>query len=753
MPKGLCEGCELFVHATYERLLEFDMSQQKLVSEECETVEDQDYLRYYQEIQLLFDRINDLKRSISQKKKRELYHEPIVEHDIDSNLKVLLLKHESVKSLKRICIDFVNEHGPNLLDTYLKFELPPLTEEEELAELQQQQELEKHTFRSSFSKKMPKRGGKGRFLKGGQHANSGVINKKKSNNFVKSIPFSPMLDETKQVNMEENQELGRGARRRSRALSRVNYAEDIPDSILFYDEIQSAKRRKLEEKVILESIKEAKRSQMSPTPGGTIKLSNIPRTEEDVKQKLSKVFKSHPGTVVQINSSLSIKLKTSDLERQLSSTEQAIDNYGNQYLYEHELDIESESPTNELFFSEEILPDEMVYVKHECPICGLICDDMKALALHNNSHLTLRIQRYGERQLLMASLRRGNMVIVNGRRIVRCSNCLRTFANAEQIKQHWNTKMCMFYCKICSMSFHRNPEKIREHSLAAHGVILDKNRGMTVAPPLIWRPIKMDKRENEQIRPPALAPLERLVNNLVKREVNNEQTENSNSNNNGQSHASQNPTPSGFTLKVKSVSSINASASNLNGNPGGSGASEIPPLHFPQTAKKKTSTYPVFSSMLSKQVPPQRATCHICHCSFPNTNSRNSHMKVHKRQNESPSFASNRPIAPPPLAISVPKMITQYTKVPQQQQSASVSSYSPNNPTSTTSNNYTIKVNLMTRPCGFRYYNRADFLKHRSECKECRYACTQCSKNFQSGSELQMHYMLSHPKSIQYFKR
>lgn len=727
LPKGLCEGCELFVYATYEKLVEFNRAQQELVTREIDVEEDADYLKAFNAISTLLDRIQNIKDDLLSKSKQsiaQMYKSIDVKKTRNANLRFLLLKESKVKTLKRLCIDYFNEHGPDLVETYLKCEWPPVVDDEE--ESEEEIRNTKVRIRNPNSKKR----GNNRRRMGYRSFGS---RKKKRSGSVPSVkvtsesikpkkvaPKAPTVVQESDPNPNpnpNNQEEGPATRRRSRALSRVNYVDDIPDSVLFYDEIQEAKRRKMEEKVILESIKEAsKQQQPSPcpplVPPLVIRVTQLFKSNEPVVQQ--GLFNTNPESEIKINSAMSVQPMIEDVA--------AMNNGFGDLEQIPDLNVLTESQLiplygpeltdpNRLFSESDLLPPELVDIKSECPNCGLICDNLKILAMHNMEHLSLRLRRVGEKESLPASLRRGVMVMEGGFRFVRCSNCLKTFMNADQIKQHWKTLNCEYFCKICYLSFHRNPERMKDHMLSVHGIrtgIRQRKMSNAVKP----EPQPLELLEN--------MTFDRLTS-MVKPELEMQETSSSGSS-------------GGFKLKVKSVSMINASASGLNvpvPDPvpyhHTSEVSEMPPLHYP-TQVIRTNQFNMNHQFQHQIQPPpilpqlasQRAVCHICHCSFPNTNSRNSHMKVHKRFPE-----SSGPSRPPPLALPM---------IP--------------NPM----NDFTVKVNFAVRPCGFRYYNRVEFIQHRSECKDCRYACTMCVKTFQSGSELQMHLMLEHPRSLT-FKR
>lgn len=660
-------------------MVDFNRAQQELVTREVDVEEDGDYLKAFNVVHSLLDRIQNIKNDLLIKSKQsiaQMYKKSDVNY---GSLKSLLLKETEVKSLQRICIDFFNKHGPDLLDTYLKCDSPIISDDEE------EKKSDKETIVDKNCKILNNNHSKKRNKKKFGYRSFGSRKRKRSDfskSFISKTSSSSSVEKPKKVTQpspvkesptsethenESNPSEERPAtRRRSRALSRVNYVDDIPDSVLFYDEIQEAKRRKLEEKVILESIKEAsKRQQSSPNP------QLVPPLIIRVNKAKHELFHTNPESEIKINSAISVT----------------------SYLIPEK---------NEKFFENDLVAPEIVNIKCECQFCGVSCDNLKLLAIHNRKHFQIRLRRVGEKLSLHASLRRGIMLMEKGRRTVRCSNCGKTFTTADQIKEHWNKRNCEYYCTICYEDFYRSPEDLRHHWRSVHGIRREEDRKFPVEVKTESRPL--DLLEN--------MTFDRLTRN-VKCDSTGETSSEGNSGN-------------GFKLKVKSVSMINASAvpNEPPPPPPLSHVSDCPPLHFPylQTSFKVTpppQPPPVLS--FHSQLPNQRAVCHICHCSFPNTNSRNSHMKIHK---QIPGTSSWK------LPAMTPRM--------------------PINPNPM--NDFTVKVNFAVRPCGFRYFNRAEFIQHRSECKDCRYACTVCVKTFQSGSELQMHIMLEHPRSLT-FKR
>uniref|UniRef100_A0A336KC85 CSON002513 protein n=1 Tax=Culicoides sonorensis TaxID=179676 RepID=A0A336KC85_CULSO len=647
LPKGLCEGCELFIHATYEKLVEFNRAQQELVTREIDITEDADYLKTFRALNMLMDRIKDLKLNLLTKSKQcfgQVNKQIDFECLRNTELKSLLLKDLKVKTLKRLCIDFFNQNGPNLLETYLKYDLEPLDEE---MESEDEVIVIKSKVKNHNNHKV------------GFDSNSDLQDGNKPQK-ISSNPHEP------ESNPPDGQEIkGPATRRRSRALSRVNYVDDIPDAVLFYDEIQAAKRRKLEEKAILDSIKEAsKRQQLSPphrvVPPLVIKINE------------NGIFKTNPESQIKINSAISVK-PCSSASTSTNLTETILDDLPITESTNSQIILNPEN----LFFEHDIMPAQIVDIKTECSFCGLICDNLKILALHNNEHLKIRATRIGEKLSLPANLRRGAMLVKDNRRVVQCTSCLKTFMNAAQIKDHWSSRNCNYYCFICYEVFHRNPHRLKDHILSAHGIEIERDRKKTEIP------IKSEPGPLKQLENMAFNPrMDRL---------------NSNQNTINHETASQSST-GGFKLKVKSVSMINASAGGLieptRNIPSPMLNQSVPPLHYPLSRPVQHATPPLSPFQAANQ----RAVCHICHCSFPNTNSRNSHMKVHKR----PSELQTKSVEKSFVRVSI-------------------------------------------RPCGFKYQHRAEFLQHRLECTNCRYSCTLCPKSFQSGSELQMHLMLSHP--------
>lgn len=671
------------MYATHEKLVEFNRAQQELVTREIDVEEDVEYLKAFNAIFSLLDRIQDIKKDFLSKSKQSMTQTSVhksAQKTQNDDLRCLLLKTSKVNTLKRICIDFFNKHGPDLVDTYLKCGTP-----------------DKELKRSDTKGRSPKKGSKKKRhnKRPTGYKSFGGRKKKRSRTVVliktnlesgkpsctlkKVTPKSPVVTPVTQespANPSTEQEDLPTTRRRSRTLSRVNYVDDIPESVLFYVERQESKRRKMEEKVILESIKEASKQQQQMSSSELLDMS------------YQGTFNTNPLSEIKINSAVSVPPLIESLVLKRNGF--------------------NEFESTQKFSEDDLLPHEIVSTKSECQFCGLICDNLKILAIHNMEHLSLRLRRIGEKESLPVNLRRGMMYRERGYAVVRCSSCLKSFRNADQIKQHWNTKNCDYYCKICYLSFHRNPELINDHLLSVHGIRKEGNRPLKIGNP--DEPLKM--LEN-------MASFEQLTS-TVKSEIVPE-PKNSPSGS------------SGFKLKVRSVSMINASAPPLNTpdpdhfsihRPINEVPPEVPPLQYTTQFNQEGGAFHQYQpQFLPPQISYQRAVCHICHCSFPNINSRNSHMKVHKRLPES---STSRPSS---LGFSM----------------SSSMSY----PIGSSMNN---DYHLNVRPCGFRYYNRAEFIQHRSECKDCRYACTMCEKSFQAGSELQMHLMLEHPRSLS-FKR
>lgn len=656
------------MYATHEKLVEFNKAQQELVTKEIDVVEDVDYLQALNAIASHLDHIRDIKTELLSQAKQSI-QEPPVQESIKTTKEdtspPLLFQRTEIKTLKRICIDFFNKHGPDMVDTYLKIN-PPTPGKRGPGRPRKKGKTKSRFGYYNFGARKKKKNQSTVVVEGGTEKKR--PGRKKKVIPEAPVPETPVISETVTPVSEESavipsppQEEGPPRRRQSRAVSRVNYVDDIPDSVLYYVERQESKRRKMEEKVILESIKEASKQQQQqlPSPAEVIELNG-----QDIVNAIPPTEISEIGPPV-ITSVVSLSNGFVD-------------------------------PTR-LFFEHDVLSPEFVNIKSECQFCGVICDNLKTLAMHNMEHLRLRIRRVGEKEALPVNLRRGVMLREGGYRVVRCSSCLKTFRNADQIKQHWNTKNCEYYCPICYLSFHRNPERIEDHLLSVHGIRKSGNRQRKTSSS--DEPLKLLED---------MTAFDQFPN---KAQVTHERSGSSSG---------------GFKLKVRSVSMINATAPTPDPPaptylPNQQYINDVAPATPPLQYTTQMKLNEAFGNQYQQQMSNQRAVCHICHCSFPNINSRNSHMKIHKRLSGSSTSLQPTMSYPMPMPYGVG---------------------------SSMNNDYMVNV----RPCGFRYYNRSEFIQLRSECKDCRYACTMCIKIFQSGSELQMHLMLEHPRSLT-FKR
>lgn len=264
------------MHTTYERLVQFKETQRKFVA-------DAEFRRRTTEIQELQDKIKKLQKFECKK------CEPTI-------LRTLLVTNLNTRTLKQICIDYFNLHGPQLLSTVLHVDWPTLTT--------QQQAADEKAFEAcidSYLKSLP-RSKQGKFVKSSfgvrrlrGNFDNGESEVSETDELspprpppVALAPTSHETTETTLVAASETQppvittttdadqkklkrkwleEQAANSEKRvlrtvTGATQRVTYVDDIPDDVLFFGQQKTTKRRRLlEEKAILQSIKEAQKTQ------------------------------------------------------------------------------------------------------------------------------------------------------------------------------------------------------------------------------------------------------------------------------------------------------------------------------------------------------------------------------------------------------------------------------------------------------------------------------------------------------------
>lgn len=670
MPKHICETCEIFVHSTYERLCIYKKTQQQFVV----SLVDTHYYHRLQEIKKLEEEINEARIN-----RKEL---------TSTKLRELLLRNSTVKPLKCLCIDFFNKNGPLLLKSILKVEYSPLSDQD-----QEEQERQFQEKIEIYFKNLPK-SKRNRYVKStygirkrhpddelSLSSNQSDTETDAANHVENDERVSiKNIEETKKLKRKFLEEQAATSEKRvlrtlTGATQRVKYVDDIPDEVLFYGQIQKSKRKKLEEKAIMQSIKDAKKGH-----------ENYNRKDEETMHN----SKLNPGASYQPN-------------------------------------LEQSTPVSPTFSRHELVPSEIVNQKCICKYCNYNLENMKALTLHNNIHLRLFVRRIGEKKLLPPQLRKGKFVEINNCKMVRCLNCLRTFASLDFLKQHWILRSCTFYCKICYKNFYSKPEGLKMHMLSIHGVKTDPNVAI----------IRFEA---------ALAASTKYENEV--------------------------PSSSGeCKLKIKSVSSINASG--INGL-----------LNLPSIGIKANPT-------IAQQniLPPMSQMADNRTFVTKHGNNRLRHLKHTGPWIPRPQFATlihpTTPLPPPPPPRPKPQIHSQSQVAPQQmtpimhlnsqvqmfgnydsrleyygsQQSGFCGLGIVPEPAVTPVHSLPIthygssfgKIPVFS-PCGLQCFDKDEFIVHRKECKTCKFSCVLCIKGnricgFQTGSELQMHLMLSHPST------
>ena len=272
-------------------------------------------------------------------------------------------------------------------------------------------------------------------------------------------------------------------------LSALNTLEEKSiDSITVKMEPKTAKRRHKRSKLFVKNVTKKKKRKLNDTASfnnETVELESV----------------------LDVNDFLKIELKTEEVELKLldsyieekenKSLNNFMDLINNELPYPNKFDFSSTlSPSlkaspernhdkkdqnnrnDNLELSQNKLPNDYNYVtnvKMECPNCGIICSDIKQLAIHQMSHLSVKLNCINRVLILDPRFRRGLDYTVQGVNRLKCLNCLKRFSNANMLKNHWILGKCDYYCKICSMDFSSDPNKLPTHVLSVHKIKYYRN--------------------------------------------------------------------------------------------------------------------------------------------------------------------------------------------------------------------------------------------------------------------------------------
>lgn len=144
-----------------------------------------------------------------------------------------------------------------------------------------------------------------------------------------------------------------------------------------------------------------------------------------------------------------------------------------------------------------------------CPQCLGRFPNLKALAMHQMTHISLESQNLYEKRPLEKKIRRGRLIVIQDKKCIRCLNCWKLFYDNKSILDHWSDSKCEYFCIICGKEFPTSPRMLREHMPAAHRISFKSvKRILTNKPPVrAITPIPIMDVKQEPIDPEDLPPL------------------------------------------------------------------------------------------------------------------------------------------------------------------------------------------------------------------------------------------------------
>jgi hypothetical protein len=277
--------------------------------------------------------------------------EPSKPASSDNMLRKLLTEDRvfNAHTLKRLCIDYFNESGYELLDTYLKVVLPPMStddeddddDEDDNVPLIRQVSKERHKL---IDEPPP-------------IVNKTVKKRKHDRNFIRNI-----------------------SNKKRRRKERINYAEDFPDDLIF---------------------RSFDSSKSTPSP---VTVLPAAETTKDVSHHTgaSNLFKVNPASIIQINSAVSVAVKNggtnspASRSMSVSSNSSSVD-VGSEKSIVNGCSVGSgnTSSTSSIKLKinipeQRIVPNQQPGSGVRCRKCGAMVANLKELAVHQASHLKVR---------------------------------------------------------------------------------------------------------------------------------------------------------------------------------------------------------------------------------------------------------------------------------------------------------------------------------------------------------------------------
>lgn len=338
-----------------------------------------------------------------------------------------------------------------------------------------------------------------------------------------------------------------------------------------------------------------------------------------------------------------------------------------------------------------------------CPQCGVRFPNLKALAMHQMTHMNLESQNLFEKRPLEKKVRRGRLIVIQDKKCIRCLNCWKLFYDNKSILDHWSDSKCEYFCIVCGKEFPTSPRMLREHMPAAHGISFKTvKRLLTNKPTRTMTPVSLMEVKQEPLDHEELPPL------------------------------------------------VPISA----------------PRPSTQSSEKHTSPpnqnqIPAPGRDIRLEI---KVKCNLCNKVFANFKAKNSHMRAHKTK-EAEEFhiqprmvvkkepVEHNPLLPtvqtgdyiPPSVVKKPVLVkaesaVKFLKV------KSISKFpefmQPLPVTSSTS----FRLPFICQICDIKFECGEDLLYHLTQCEESinSYICMECYKQFQTPAEVQLHIQLDH---------
>ncbi|KAL5285422.1 hypothetical protein ACFFRR_007255 [Megaselia abdita] len=343
-----------------------------------------------------------------------------------------------------------------------------------------------------------------------------------------------------------------------------------------------------------------------------------------------------------------------------------------------------------------------------CPQCGERFPNIKALAMHQMTHINLESQNLFEKRPLEKKVRRGRLIVIQDKKCIRCLNCWKLFYDNKSILDHWSDSKCEYFCIVCGKEFPTSPRMLREHMPAAHKISFKSVKKILTNKPVrtATHEVKTDLFEVKQ------EPVDEEVPPLVP------------------------------------ISAPRHSNSRK-------------PSHEKTSPNQNQNPHPGRDIRLEIKV-----KCNLCNKVFANFKAKNSHMRAHKTkeaeeyQIQPRMVVKKEPVEQHPLMPTVqtgdyipPSVAKKPSSGPVKPESTvkflkvkSISKFPEFMQPVPVSSSTSFRLPFICQICDIKFECGEDLLYHLSQCEESinSYICMECYKQFQTPAEVQLHTQLEH---------